>query len=146
MANLKGLAARGVEAWRARDADAFAALYADDAVISAPGGMELHGKDGAKMFMGAWCAAFPDNDVEIERQYVDGSVLVEEGRFRGTHTGELMNPDGPPIPATGKSVSAGYVDIFHFEGDVVKHESLLFDRLELLTQLGVVPEPAAATG
>jgi steroid delta-isomerase-like uncharacterized protein len=145
MTDPKELVDRGLEAWRARDADAFSALYGQDSTISAPGGMELSGPDGAKMFMAGWNAAFPDNDIEVTSDHVCGSVVVQEGVFFGTHTGDLVTPDGQVIPATGKSVKAPYVDVFEVEGDIVKHERLYFDRLELLTQLGVVPEPATAT-
>jgi steroid delta-isomerase-like uncharacterized protein len=144
MADPKQVVERGVEAWRARDAEAFAALYGEDSTISAPGGMELRGPEGAKMFMAGWTAAFPDNDVEILIRHECGSIVVEEGIFSGTHTGDLVTPDGQVIPATGKSVRAPYVDVFEVEGDIVKRERLFFDRLELLTQLGVVPEPEVA--
>ena len=140
----KDVVERGLEAWRARDADAFAAVYTDDAVIAAPGGMELHGHDGARGFMAVWNEAFPDNDISITHRHICDSVVVEEGTFHGTHTGNLLTPDGQTIPATGRSVSAPYVDVFEIEDDRVKSERLYFDRVELLTQLGLMPEPAQA--
>jgi hypothetical protein len=144
MASAKEVVDRGLEAWRARDADAFAACYAEDAVIAAPGGAELRGHDGAKAFMGMWREAFPDNDITIRSEDECGSVLWQVGTFSGTHTGNLMTPDGQAIPPTGRSVSAGYADRFVVEGDVVVSETLYFDRMELLTQLGLVPQPEAA--
>jgi hypothetical protein len=144
MAGAEDVIRRGLEAWRARDADAFAASYSDDAAIRAPGGLELQGKEGARAFMGVWAEAFPDNEIRIEHEYVDGSVVVQEGTFSGTHTGNLTTPDGQVIPPTGRSVKATYADVFVVEGDLVVSDTLYFDRLELLTQLGVVPEPAAA--
>jgi hypothetical protein len=144
MASAKEVVDRGLEAWRARDADAFAACYAEDAVIAAPGGAELRGHDGAKAFMGMWREAFPDNDITITSEDQCGSVIWQVGTFSGTHTGNLMTPDGQVIPPTGRSVSAGYADRFVVEGDVVVSETLYFDRMELLTQLGLVPQPEAA--
>jgi steroid delta-isomerase-like uncharacterized protein len=144
MGSAKDVVDRGLQAWRARDRDAFASCYAEDAVISAPGGTELHGRDGARMFMSVWADAFPDNELTIDREYEAGSVVVQEGTFSGTHTGTLLTPDGQSIPATGRSVSASYIDVFGIEEDLIHNERLYFDRLELLTQLGVVPEPAAA--
>lgn len=144
MGGAKDVVERGLEAWRARDADAFAACYSDDAVIRAPGGLELRGKEGARSFMGVWAEAFPDNEITIEHEYVDGSVVAQEGTFSGTHTGNLTTPDGQVIPPTGRSVKAGYADVFVVEGDLVVSDRLYFDRLELLTQLGVAPEPTAA--
>jgi hypothetical protein len=144
MASAQEVTDRGLAAWRARDADAYAACYSDDAIITAPGGMEAHGPDGAKMFMDAWCAAFPDNEITIEHEHVAGSVVTQEGIFSGTHTGNLHTADGQTIAPTGRHVNAGYVDVFEIDGDVITSDRLMFDRLELLTQLGVVPEPAAA--
>ena len=144
MASAKEVVDRGLKAWRARDADAFAACYAPDAVISAPGGAELRGPDGARAFMDMWNEAFPDNDLTISGEDQCGSVLWQVGTFHGTHTGNLHTPDGQVIPPTGRSVSASYADRFVVEGDVVTSETLFFDRMELLTQLGLVPEPEAA--
>lgn len=141
MAGAKEVVDRGLEAWRARDADGFADCYAADAVISAPGGAELRGPDGARAFMGMWAAAFPDNEISIETELIADSVVWQEGTFSGTHNGDLATPDGQVIPATGRSVKAAYADRFIVEGDRIVSDRLYFDRLELLTQLGVVPEP-----
>ena len=144
MASPKEVVDRGMEAWRAHDADAFASTYNDDARISAPGGMEARGPDGARMFMAMWNQAFPDNEISIAREHECGSVLVQEGTFSGTHTGNLTTPDGQTIPPTGRTVKAPYVDVFEIENDHVAAERLYFDQVELLTQLGLMPAPAAA--
>ncbi len=145
MSGPKELIERGLEAWRARDAEAFAASYSEDAVLTAPGGVELRGRDGARAFMGMWNEAFPDNEIAIACEHDAGSVVVQEGTFSGTHTGTLMTPDGEAIPATGRSIKAPYVDVFEVEGDQIVSERLYFDRVELLTQLGLMPEPAQAS-
>jgi hypothetical protein len=144
MSDPKAVTDRGLQAWRARDAEAFSECYADDATIVAPGGVELRGPEGAKQFFAIWTEAAPDNDVTITHECVSGSVVVQEGVFSGTHTGSLMAPDGQVIPATGRSISAPYADIFEVEGDHVKSERLYFDQVGLLTQLGLMPEPAVA--
>ena len=144
MANLKEIADKGLAAWRARDVEGFAALYSDDAVVKAPGGAELHGREGARQFFGMWNEAMPDNDIEILNEVESGSILVQEGIFRGTHTGTLATPDGQQIPATGKTLTAPYCDVFEFSGDQIVGERLYFDQVELLTQLGLMPEPEVA--
>jgi hypothetical protein len=145
MGSPKDVVDRGLEAWRAGDADGFASTYSDDASISAPGGMEAHGPDGARMFMAMWNEAMPDNEISIDREHVCGSVVVQEGTFSGTHTGNLMAPDGQTIPPTGRPVKAPYVDIFEIEDGRVRAERLIFDQVDLLTQLGLMPAPAAAS-
>src|SRR5579863_9762246 len=94
--------------------------------------------------MGMWTEAFPDNELAVIEEDECGSVLWQVGTFSGTHTGNLMTPDGQVIPPTGRSVSATFADRFVVEGDVVVSETLYFDRVELLSQLGLVPEPEAA--
>jgi ketosteroid isomerase-like protein len=143
MSDPKAVTDRGLQAWRARDAEAFSECYADDATIVAPGGVELRGPDGAKQFFAIWAEATPDSEITITHEHVCGSVVVQEGVFSGTHTGDLMAPNGQVIPATGRSLSAPYADIFEVEGDRITSERLYFDQVELLTQLGLMPEPAA---
>ena len=55
-----------------------------------------------------------------------------------------MAPNGQVIPATGRSLSVPYADVFEVEGDRITSDRLYFDQVELLTQLGLMPDPAAA--
>lgn len=144
MAGAKEVTDRGLEAWRARDIDAFVAIYAENATITAPGGMEAHGQEGARQFITMWNEGLPDNEIVITNEVVAGSTVVQEGIFRGTHTGTLVTPDGQSIPATGRSLSAPYADVFEIQGDQVVAERLYFDQVELLIQLGLMPAPEAA--
>jgi hypothetical protein len=58
-----------------------------------------------------WNAAVPDNDVTIERRHVCGSVVVKQGVFSGTRTGNLTTSDGQAISATGRSLSEPNVEV-----------------------------------
>lgn len=138
--------ARSLAAWSARDADAFVQCFTEDAVITAPGGVELHGPDGARQFMSSWVDAMPDNEVEIKHEHLAGSVVVQEAIFRGTHTGNLVSPDGQVIPPTGRSTENDYVAVAVTEGDRIAAYRLCFDQVPLLTQLGLMPAPAPAAG
>ena len=136
---------RGLKAWHERDMEAFAGCYAEDAVLAAPGGMELHGRDGARQFFAMWNQACPDNRLEITSRYVDGDVLIEEGVFHGTQTGEMMTPTGMAIPPTGRTLSGDYADVFKLgDGGLIKSERLYFDQMQLLMQLGLVSEMEGA--
>jgi steroid delta-isomerase-like uncharacterized protein len=144
MGNPSDVAEQGLQAWRSRDVEGFAATFAEDATLRAPGGMQLRGRDGARQFYSVWNEAVPDNDIKIERRHACGSVVVEQGVFGGTHTGNLAAPGGQVIPATGRSVSVPYVEVFDIEGDQVASTRLYFDQAELLTQLGLMPAPEGA--
>ena len=93
-------------------------------------------------FFGSWFGAFPDAHVDVHGLHVVDDVAVEEGTFTGTHDGVLHSPTGD-VPPTGRPVRIGYIQVLRFRDG--KHVSfkLMFDRLSMLEQLGLVPAPAA---
>ena len=134
---------RGTETFNAHDLDGFRDVLAEDVVFEAPGGARGQGKAACAAFFGSWFGAFPDAHVDVHTLHVAGDVAVEEGTFTGTHDGVLHTPAGDIVP-TGRPVSIDYIQVLRFrEG---KHVSfnLMFDRLLMLEQLGLVPAPAAA--
>jgi steroid delta-isomerase-like uncharacterized protein len=132
---------QGTETFNAHDMDGFAAVLADDVVFAAPGGIEGQGKEACAAFFGGWIEAFPDAHVEITGVHIVDDVAVEEGAFTGTHHGVLRTPDGE-IPPTGRPVRIDYIQVLRFRDG--KHVSfhLMFDRLAMLEQLGLVPAAA----
>ncbi len=98
------------------------------------------GKEACAAFYGGWFAAFPDAHVEIDSLHILDDVAVEEGTFTGTQDGTLHAPTGD-IPPTGRSVEVGYIQVLRFRDG--KHVSfhLMFDRLLMLEQLGLIPAP-----
>jgi steroid delta-isomerase-like uncharacterized protein len=134
---------RGTETFNAHDAEGFAQVLADDAVFEAPGGIRGQGKEACAGFYSSWFAAFPDAHVDVHAVHFVDDVAVEEGTFTGTHEGVLHSPAGD-IPPTGRPVEIGYIQVLRFRDG--KHASfhLMFDRLDMLEQLGLVPATAAA--
>ena len=129
---------RGTDTFNAHDIDGFAAVLADDVVFQAPGGMRGQGKPACVEFYGGWLSAFPDGHVEVHDVHFVDDVAVEEGTFTGTHNGVLHGPMGD-IPPTGRPVRLDYIQVLRFRDG--KHTSfhLMFDRLLMLEQLGLVP-------
>src|SRR5690348_13584868 len=134
---------RGTEAFNAHDIDAFAEVMADDVVFQAPGGMSGQGKPACVAFFGGWLSAFPDGHVEVHNVNILDDIAVEEGTFSGTHNGVLHTPAGD-IPSTGRAVSVEYIQVLRFRHGKHVSFNLMFDRLLMLEQLGLVPAPAAA--
>jgi steroid delta-isomerase-like uncharacterized protein len=132
---------RGTEAFNAHDIETFAEVMADDVVFQAPGGMLGHGKPACVAFFGGWLSAFPDAHVEVHNVNVLGDIAIEEGTFSGIHRGVLHTPAGD-IPATGRSVSVEYIQVLRFRDGKHVSFNLMFDRLQMLEQLGLVPAPA----
>lgn len=134
---------KGMEAFNAHDAAAFAGLLADDIVLRAPGGVSSKGKETAAQYFAGWLTAFPDAHVEIHALHITGDVVVDEGTFTGTHRGVLRTPAGD-IQPTGRRVTADYIEVLHIRDGMTTSFNLMFDQLEMLEQLGLVPASATA--
>ncbi len=134
---------RGTDAFNAHDLDGLTAVLADDVTFEAPGGIRGEGKEACAGFYGSWFNAFPDTHVTVHSVYFVDDVAVEEGTFTGTHEGVLHTPTGD-IPPTGRSVSVPYIHVLRYRDGKHVSFNLMFDRLEMLEQLGLVPEPATA--
>lgn len=132
---LRELFERHTEAFNGHDLDAFAEDMADDVSVRAPGGVELRGRASVKAFYGSWVEAFPDARVRIDAAHFTDDVVVEEGTFCGTHQGTLRGPQGD-LPPTGRTLRAGYVQVVRYRGDQIASFHLLYDRAELMEQLG----------
>jgi ketosteroid isomerase-like protein len=134
---------RGTEAFNAHDIVGFAEVLADDAVFEAPGGMRGEGKAACIEFYGSWLSAFPDAHVDVHRVHIIDDIAVEEGTFAGTHMGVLHGPMGD-VPPTNRPVRIGYIQVLRFRDGKAVSFNLMFDRLVMLEQLGLVPALAAA--
>ena len=134
---------KGTATFNAHDLDGFAQVLADDVVFKAPGGIYGEGKAACTAFFGSWFAAFPDARVEIQAVHIVDDIAVEEGTFKGTQNGVLHSPMGDISP-TGRSVEVDYIHVLRFRDGKHVSFNLMFDRLMMLEQLGLVPTPAAA--
>ena len=128
---------RGTDTFNAHDIDGFSAVLDDNVVFEAPG-IRGQGKADCAEFFKSWFVAFPDTHVEVHSVHFVDDVAVEEGTFTGTHNGVLHGPMGD-IPPTGRPVRLDYIQVLRFRDG--KHTSfhLMFDRLLMLEQLGLVP-------
>jgi len=134
---------KGTDTFNAHDIDGFASVLADDVVYQAPGGISGRGKNACAQFFAGWFGAFPDAHVEVHSVHMAGDVVVEEGTFTGTHHGVLRSPAGD-IPSTGRRVAVDYIHVLRYRDGLHISFDLMFDRLLMLEQLGLVPAPAAA--
>jgi ketosteroid isomerase-like protein len=131
---------RGTETFNAHDIDGFAGVLADDVTFRAPGGMAGQGRAACAAFFASWFGAFPDARVQVHGLHVLDDVAVEEGTFTGTHNGVLHGPTGD-VPPTGRPVRLEYIQVLRFRDGRHVSFDLMFDRLLMLEQLGLVPPP-----
>jgi predicted ester cyclase len=135
MADAREVVERHVEAFNGRRAEADP--WAHDAELIAPGA-SMRGREEVRGFLGAFWDAFPDGRLELSRVFAERSVAAAEGRFIGTHTGVLRTPTGD-LPATSRSVEFRWMSSYDVRGDELASEHLYFDQVELLGQLGLMP-------
>jgi steroid delta-isomerase-like uncharacterized protein len=144
MADARQVGQRFVEAFNAHDEAAMRELNAENVVFEGPGEVRVKGRDAATEYAMSWLRAFPDGRLVVHNEFADGDWVVQECTFEGTHEDTLSSPNGD-IPATHKRLSGRCVQIFKVEGDAVVDTRLYFDQVQVMTQLGLMPEPAAAT-
>ena len=140
MADNAALARSLYEAFNNRDFELAARTIAPDGIITIVGtGQTFTGPDGARQFNAMWATAFPDAMVTIERVIAQGDYAVVEFTGRGTHTGPLATPAGD-IPATGRSVTLQFVDVYEFVNGKAKAQRSYVDGASLMAQLGIGAE------
>ena len=143
MADAQQVGADFVAAFNDHDESRIRELNAENAVIEAPGDVHVEGREGATQYAMAWLNAFPDARLNVKNELVSGDWVVQEFTFEGTHEGTLSGPAGE-IPATHRRLNGRGVQIFRVEDDAVVDTRLYFDQVQIMTQLGLMPEPAEA--
>ena len=94
-------------------------------------------REGVKQLTTMLRSAFPDFKATIDDIVAEGDKVVIRQTWSGSHKGEFMG-----IPATGRSVSFGVIDIIRIaDGKFVEHWGQM-DSMSLMQQLGAIPVPA----
>jgi len=132
-----------IDAFNAHDEERIRSLNAENAILEAPGDIHLEGREAAAQYAIEWIHGFPDARLTVHNELVTGDWVVQELTFDGTHTAAMQSPMGE-IPATNRSLKGRAVQIFKVEGDAVVDTRLYFDQVQVMTQLGLMPEPATA--
>jgi steroid delta-isomerase-like uncharacterized protein len=93
-------------------------------------------REGVKLLTTMLRSAFPDFKATIGDIVAEGDKVVIRQTWSGTQKGDFMD-----VPATGKRVSFGVIDILRIaEGKVVEHWGLM-DSMTMMQQLGAIPVP-----
>ena len=81
-----------------------------------------------------FAAAFPDMKHTLSEQLAEGSTVVTQLTFNGTHRGDLMG-----IPGSGKSVEMRTFNIFEVVDGKIKSGETVPDMLGMMQQIGAIP-------
>ena len=134
----KALARELFDAFNSGNLDALDAICSPDYVYHGPG-QELEGLEATKGLMGMYRTAFSDATLTVLDQIAEGDKVVSRCRVTGTNDGPMDT-----MPATGKSVSLGLIAIHRIEDGRLAEEWELFEELQMLQQMGVIPVEEAA--
>lgn len=94
-------------------------------------------RDAFRQYVLDWRAGFPDIQCDVSDFVEEGDKVAWKVRARGTHTGAFMG-----IPATGRSSDFDSLNIGTVRNGRALDHIVVMDTMTLMTQLGLVPEPA----
>lgn len=124
------------EAWNQRDFGGLGEIIAADFVErGAPPGVTLPpGPAGVRALLEIFHQAFPDLHITVDDIFGEGDRVAVRSTARGTHRGALG-----ALPPTGKQVAIPAIIIFHVAGGKVRDRWEVFDQMDMMQQLGVIP-------
>ena len=132
----------GHEAFNRRDFVAMTRRYADSITWTdhSQGRIFRTPQEFRDDFLTGWVEASPDIRITAPRYFDAGQTVVSTFTVVGTHDGPLG-----PLHATGKEFTLPLCEMWHFDlGGRVVGGDLYYDQVSLLTQLGLMPQPADA--
>ena len=131
-------------AFNAQDAAGVAALYAEDAVVTqaVQNGEVFEGRDAIHGWVADNLAAIPDLTLTTEAVVTEGGSIAWEWTYHGTYTGQF-----PGLPAgQGQSIELHGAGFFELQDGLIARETVIYDTLAFMTQVGAMATPAAASG
>jgi predicted ester cyclase len=96
-------------------------------------------RESFKQYILGWRTGFPDVHCEVADFVEEGDMVAWRVHATGTQTGEFLG-----IPATGRSIDNDSLNIGWFKDGRGYRHIMVMDTMEVMQQLGLVPEPAAA--
>ena len=138
-------AARGlVDAYNRADWEQMGALLAPDSIYDEVGtGRQARGDEEITDLFKGWKRAMPDSEGTVTGAIDGGDSAVLEVTWRGTFTGPWSTPEGDVEP-TGKQQTSRACIVTTLQDGRIKETRQYFDSMALMTQLGLLPTPAAA--
>ncbi|HEX9177670.1 MAG TPA: ester cyclase [Mycobacterium sp.] len=92
------------------------------------------GREANRRFWASFFTALPDVTATVEDLVISGDRVVGRFIYRGTHAGEFIG-----IPATGQRVEMRSIDIWRVEGGMFNEHWDELNTLQLLQQMGALP-------
>lgn len=129
-------ARRYYDRFAAGDFAGLTALFAPECATVTPAGTMSAGEHEA--FGRAFKDALPDAHMEVVKAVEAGPEVFVAGRFVGTHTGDLVTPQGT-VPASGNALDLPFADYYRVAGGLIVEHQVWWDQAGMLAQLGAAP-------
>jgi predicted ester cyclase len=94
-------------------------------------------RDAFRAFVQGWRAGFTGLHCEVSDLVAEGDKVAWAIQATGVHTGDFNG-----IPATGRSVDFGSLNIATFRDGRAHDHKVVMDMLTMMGQLGLLPPPA----
>lgn len=108
-------------------------VYFEDTSVPTP----CRNKQEMRDFMQVFYDAFPDLRIEIRNVFGEGSLVAAEYDLLGTMNGSFLGN-----PPTGKAFRIKAVSIYEHNGTLFTKETVFYDSIALLSQIGIVKSSA----
>jgi steroid delta-isomerase-like uncharacterized protein len=134
---------RYVERYNASDLDGVMNLYAEDAVQVMPDGT-YEGWSAVRDRLAQEMNGFTELNHTVRSFVEQGELFADEWTFVGTRTGPFRLPDGRELPPTGRRVEIRGMEVVRVRDGKIVLNSLYYDNVASLAQLGLMSEGAIA--
>jgi steroid delta-isomerase-like uncharacterized protein len=129
----------GEDVWGAGDLEAAEDVLAEDFIEHNPAPGQRPGREGHTQILQLWRTALPDLTLTVDDVFAASDRAALRWTARGTHRADLMG-----IPATGREVTLTGIDILRVVDGKIVERWAEFSGIELLQQLGALPEAPAS--
>ena len=124
------------ERFASDDLDGATALLADDCQTATPVG--VMNRDERRGFAEVFRAGLPDARMVVTHAVESGDEVYISGRFQGTHSGDLVSPEGT-IPASGNSIDVPFAEYAKVRDGQIVAQEVYWDQMLMMGQLGALP-------
>lgn len=132
--NLKDIVRQYVEmVWNSGDQEAFYRLTTPNFTYQVARHPARNQSEMIK-FLRTFRSAFPDWRVQIDNMIAEDKQVAISWSGSVTHLGDFSG-----IPATGKKIIVGGINIYQFAGDRIAAEFEQTDTIGMVQQMGVLP-------
>jgi len=139
--HLLALMKKGDDAFNARDFAAVDAVHHPDMIAFITGNAQpIYGRVAHAAAMQQMVRIFPDVHVHSDSypiQFGTGDWITVVTRVTGTHTGEMVRPNGKVIPPTGKAFDVEFGQTTKWDGDLLVEISAFWDSAMQAQQIGL---------